>query len=106
MYFPILILQCLQKEGLTHSIFSFSIFIFIIIISNMFLIVVYFILSIIIIYKKMSLFGIYLIKFILLIPIVVYWLVNTSSSNNKTNHDMWGKKSYIYKKEYLQESDC
>ena len=22
---------------------------------------------------------------------VVFWLVNTSSSNNKTNHDMWGK---------------
>ena len=38
--------------------------------------------------------------------IVVFWLVNTSSSNNKTNHDMWGKNSYIYRKEYLQESDC
>ena len=23
--------------------------------------------------------------------IVVFWLVNASSSNNKTNHDMWGK---------------
>ena len=22
---------------------------------------------------------------------VVFWLVNTSSCNNKTNHDMWGK---------------
>ena len=22
---------------------------------------------------------------------VVFWLVNTSSNNNKTNHDMWGK---------------
>ena len=22
---------------------------------------------------------------------VVFWLANTSSSNNKTNHDMWGK---------------
>ena len=28
---------------------------------------------------------------------VVFWLVNTSSSNNKTNHDMWGN-TYIYRK--------
>ena len=28
---------------------------------------------------------------------VVFWLVNTSSSNNKTNHDLWGN-SYIYRK--------
>ena len=28
---------------------------------------------------------------------VVFWLVNTSSSNKKTNHDMWGN-SYIYRK--------
>ena len=36
---------------------------------------------------------------------VVVWLMNTSSSNNKTNHDMWGN-SYIYKKKYLQERGC
>ena len=36
---------------------------------------------------------------------VVFWLVNTISSNNKTNHDMWGN-SYIYRKEYLEERDC
>ena len=36
---------------------------------------------------------------------VVFWLVNTSSCNNKTNHDMWGN-IYIYRKEYLQERDC
>ena len=25
------------------------------------------------------------------IYVCVFWLVNASSSNNKTNHDMWGK---------------
>ena len=28
---------------------------------------------------------------------VVFWLVNTISSKNKTNHDMWGN-SYTYRK--------
>ena len=40
-------------------------------------------------------------------PCVVFWLVITSSSNNnKTNHDMWGKIVIFTGKEYLQERDC
>ena len=35
---------------------------------------------------------------------VVFWLVNTSSSNNKTNHDMWGKYIFTGKSIHKRET--
>ena len=36
--------------------------------------------------------------------IVVFWLVNTSSSNNKTNHDMWRKQLYLQERVFTRET--
>ena len=34
----------------------------------------------------------------------MFWLVNTSSSNNKTNHDVWGIVIFTGKSFYKRET--
>ena len=40
---------------------------------------------------------------VLMKVIVVFWLVNTSSSNNKRNYDMWGQYLYLQERVFTRE---